>query len=70
MWNILSPFTSFQNICQYQIKVKEPGKELRTAGIRHQESGSYLQNRNRLTDLENEIMVTRGEGVGGRGIDW
>ena len=26
---------------------------------------TYLQNRNRLTDLENELMVTRGEGGGG-----
>ena len=30
---------------------------------------TYLQNRNRLTDLENELMVTRGEGSGG-GVDW
>ena len=30
---------------------------------------SYLQNRNRLTDIENALMVTRGEGWGG-GIDW
>ena len=30
---------------------------------------TYLQNRNRLTDLENELMVTRGEGGGG-GTDW
>ena len=30
---------------------------------------TYLQNRNRPTDLENELMVTRGEGWG-RGIDW
>ena len=28
-----------------------------------------LQNRNRLTDLENGLMVTRVEGLGG-GIDW
>ena len=26
---------------------------------------TYLQNRNRLTDLENELMVTRGEGLEG-----
>ena len=26
---------------------------------------TYLQNENRLTDLENQIMVTRGEGTGG-----
>ena len=25
---------------------------------------TYLQNRNRLTDLENELMVTRGKGGG------
>ena len=25
---------------------------------------TYLQNRNRLTDLENEVMVTKGEGGG------
>ena len=30
----------------------------------------YLKNRNRLTDLENEFMVTRGKGGWGRGIDW
>ena len=24
----------------------------------------YLQNRNRLIDLENKIVVTRGEGIG------
>ena len=29
---------------------------------------TYLQNRNRLTDLENELMVTREEGWRG-GID-
>ena len=28
---------------------------------------TYLQNRNRVTDVENKLMVTRGEsGVGGR----
>ena len=27
---------------------------------------TYLQNRNRLTDLENKLMVTKGEKVGGR----
>ena len=27
-----------------------------------------LQNRKRLTDLEKELMVTRGEGGGGEGI--
>ena len=26
----------------------------------------YLQNRNRLTDVENELMVTGGKGGGGR----
>ena len=30
---------------------------------------SYLQNRNILTVLENEFLVTRGEGCGG-GSDW
>ena len=30
---------------------------------------SYLQNRNILTDLENELMVTRWEGRVG-GINW
>ena len=30
---------------------------------------TYLQNRNRLTDLESKLMVTRGEGCRG-GIDW
>ena len=30
---------------------------------------TYLQNRNRLTDLENKLMVTKGEGWG-EGIDW
>ena len=24
--------------------------------------GTYLQNRNRLTDIENKLMVTKGEG--------
>ena len=31
--------------------------------------GTYLQNRNRVTDVENKIMVTRGE-RGGGGINW
>ena len=26
---------------------------------------TYLQNRNRLTDIENKLMVTRGGGGGG-----
>ena len=30
---------------------------------------TYLQNRNRLTDLENEFMVTRGYSVGVAGRD-
>ena len=29
---------------------------------------TYLQNRNRVTDVENKLMVTRGERVGG--INW
>ena len=29
---------------------------------------AYLQNRNRLTDIENKVMVTKGERVG-RGIN-
>ena len=29
----------------------------------------HLQNRNRLTDIENRLMVAKGE-VGGRRIDW
>ena len=28
---------------------------------------TYLQKRNRLTDVENKLMVTRGDGVGGEG---
>ena len=28
-----------------------------------------LQNRNRLTDIENKLMVTKGERVGG-GVNW
>ena len=28
----------------------------------------YLQNRNRLTDIENKLMVTKGESGGG--INW
>ena len=27
---------------------------------------TYLQNRNRLTDIENKLMVTKGERCGGR----
>ena len=30
---------------------------------------TYLQNRNRLTDIENRLMVAKGEG-GGSGTDW
>ena len=33
------------------------------------DSRSNCQNRNQLTDLENELMVTRGEGWG-EGLDW
>ena len=29
----------------------------------------YLQNRNRVTDVENQLMIMRGEGVGA-GITW
>ena len=31
---------------------------------RNDNKWTYLQNRNRLTDLDNELMVTRGEGWG------
>ena len=31
-------------------------------GIKKRYRQTYLQNRNRLTDIENEFMVTRGEG--------
>ena len=27
---------------------------------------TYLENRNRLTDMKNKLMVAKGEGVGGR----
>ena len=30
---------------------------------------TYLQNRNRLIDIENRFVVAKGEG-GGRGMDW
>ena len=30
---------------------------------------TYLQNRNRVTDVENKLMVTKGERVAG-GINW
>ena len=30
---------------------------------------TYLQNRNRLIDIENRPVVAKGEG-GGRGMDW
>ena len=30
---------------------------------------SYLQNRNRVKDVENKLMVTKGE-RGGGGINW
>ena len=30
---------------------------------------TYLQNRNRLTDIENRVVVTKGEG-GGKGMEW
>ena len=29
----------------------------------------YLQNRNRLTDIENKLMITNGKTWAGRGID-
>ena len=32
------------------------------------DTGTYLQNRNRLTDIENKFLVTKGE-EGGGGID-
>ena len=35
-----------------------------TCGIEKEMMQMNLQNRNRLTDLENELMVTRGEGGG------
>ena len=35
--------------------------------IRHK--WTYLQNRNRLTDIENRLVVAKGEGGGG-GMDW
>ena len=30
---------------------------------------TYLRNRNRLTDIENRLVVAKGEGGGG-GMDW
>jgi len=33
-----------------------------------QHGGTYLQNRNRLTDMENSLVVTKWEGVGKRRI--
>ena len=30
---------------------------------------TYLQNRNRLTDIENRLVFAKGEG-GGRGTEW
>ena len=30
---------------------------------------TYLQNRNRLTDIENRLVVAKGE-EGGSGMDW
>ena len=30
---------------------------------------TYLQNRNRVTDVENKLIVTKGE-IGGGGINW
>ena len=30
---------------------------------------TYLQNRNRLVDIENRLVVAKGE-RGGRGMDW
>ena len=30
---------------------------------------TYLQNRNRLTDMENKLVLAKGEG-GGSGMDW
>ena len=33
-----------------------------TAYMQNLKKWTYVQNRNRLTDLENEIIVTRGEG--------
>ena len=35
--------------------------------IRHK--STYLQNRNRVTDIENRFVVTKGEGDGG-GMEW
>ena len=34
-----------------------------------QHKGTYLQNRNRLTEIENRFVVAKGEG-GGEGMDW
>ena len=39
-----------------------------THGIKKNDTGTYLQNRNRLTDIENKFLVTKGE-EGGGGID-
>ena len=31
---------------------------------------TYLQNRNRLTDMENRLVAAKGEGEGVSGMDW
>ena len=33
--------------------------------LKKKKTQTYLQNRNRLTDIENKLMVTRGGGGGG-----
>ena len=40
-----------------------------TGNLKKWYKGTYLQNRNRVTDVENKLMVTKGEG-GGRDKLW
>ena len=36
--------------------------------LKYDTNGTYLQNRNRLTDTENRLVVAKGEGGGGEGL--
>jgi hypothetical protein len=44
-------------------------KTLLTCGILKRYKQTYLQNRNRVTNVENKLMITRGK-WGRRGIKW
>ena len=50
-------------VCVYTVNVVQPLKRMRACYLQQQ----IQQNRNRLTDIENKLVVTSGKREAGRG---